>query len=99
MPSLGDTIRIANHREWLAYLVGTTAARWVGMHHAHEELQTLSEADLVATMGGFMQFVQQAMGMAGQMVNQFGDDKAKAGFGMAQNIVGSIGGMLGGMGG
>lgn len=64
------------------------------MHHA-QELQTLDEADLVTTTGGFMQFVQQAMGMAGQMVNQFGDDKAKAGFGMAQNVLGSVGGMLG----
>lgn len=69
------------------------------MHQAHEQLETLTDADLVTTTGGFMQFVQQAMGMAGQMVNQFGDDKAKQGFGMAQNIVGSIGGMLGGMGG
>ena len=71
------------------------------MHHApsHDQLPTLTDAELVTTTGGFMQFVQQAMGLAGQMVNQFGDDKAKAGFGMAQNIVGSIGGMLGGMGG
>ncbi len=76
------------------------AARLLGMPHpAHEELQTISDADLVTTTGGFMQFVQQAMGMAGQMVNQFGDDKAKQGFGMAQNIMGSIGGMLGGGGG
>jgi hypothetical protein len=68
------------------------------MHHAHEELQTLTDSELVTTTGGFMQFVQQAMGMAGQMVNQFGDDKAKQGFGMAQGIVGQVGGMLGGMG-
>jgi hypothetical protein len=67
------------------------------MHQA-QELQTLSDADLVTTTGGFMQFVQQAMGMAGQMVNQFGDDKAKAGFGMASNIVGQVGGMLGNFG-
>ena len=96
---MGDTTRAANYLEWLSNLMGTTAAPCTVMHHAHDEFQTLSEADLVATTGGFMQFVQQAMGMAGQMVNQFGDDKAKAGFGMAQNIVGSIGGMLGGMGG
>ncbi len=62
-------------------------------HHAPSELPTLSDADLVTTTGGFMQFVQQAMGMAGSMVNQFGDDKAKAAFGQASQMVGQFGGM------
>lgn len=64
-------------------------------HHAHDELPTISDADLVTTTGGFMQFIQQAMGMAGQMVNQFGDDKAKQGFAQAQGVMGQAMPMIG----
>ena len=65
---------------------------------AHD-LPSLPDADLVTVTGGFMQYIQQAMGMAGGLVNQFGDDKAKQGFGAAQNILGQLGGMFGGAGG
>ncbi|HEU0035917.1 MAG TPA: hypothetical protein VFQ53_35140 [Kofleriaceae bacterium] len=73
------------------------------MHHDIDtpasEPTTLSTADLASVHGGFMQFLQGAMGLAGNLVNQFGDDKAKQGFGMASNIIGQIGGMFGGGGG
>jgi len=72
-------------------------------HPAHDEFQTLTDADLVTTTGGFMEMLQGIMGMAGQMVNQFGDDKAKQGFSQAQGImgqampmIGQIAGMFGG---
>lgn len=63
------------------------------------ELVTLTAGELATVGGGFMQFLQGAMGLAGGLINQFGSDKAKQGFGIASNIVGSISGMFGGGGG
>jgi hypothetical protein len=66
-------------------------------HHAHDELQTISDADLVTTTGGFdiMGMMNGVMGMAGQAVQASGDPKAQQGFAQAQGIMGKVMPMIG----
>lgn len=67
------------------------------MPHQTQELPTLSDADLVTTTGGFD--LSGLMGSIGGMVQQFGGEKAAAGFQKAQGIMSSIMPMIGQMSG
>ena len=67
------------------------------MSHHTDELTALTAEEIATVNGGFLQMLGPIMGIAGQLVNQFGDDKAKAGMGKAQGIMGALGPMLGGL--
>jgi hypothetical protein len=74
------------------------AANPSGMHHA-QELRSLTEAEIASVTGGFMQYLQQGLGIANQLVGQFGGDKAKQVMGAVSDVVPKIAGMFGGGGG